>query len=164
MSDPLTIGLMIAGTAASVGGAIYSANAAKVGAEHDADVSEANAARKDVTAAQLVAENARDAVRFRADYSDFAKSMEVQRTKSGVYAYSGTALEVAMASARNADDELARREYNAAQGRRDIEDQAAGLRVNAQLQLYGGRAERTARYINAGTSLLRGGARIAKYS
>ena len=108
MSDPVTIGLMIASTAASVGGAIYSANAAKVGADYDASVSEANADRADVTAAQLVAENARRAVDFRADYSDFARSQEVARTKQGVYAYSGTALEVAMASAREADDELAR--------------------------------------------------------
>lgn len=160
----LSTGLMVAGLAASVGGMIYSANAAKVGADYDADVSRANAARAKISAAQLVAENAQRAVKFRAEYSDFAKSQEVARRKSGVEAGTGTALEVAMASARNADDELARRAYNAAQGRRDLEDRAAGLYANAVNISIGGRAKRTAGYIQAGTSLLRGGARVAKYA
>jgi hypothetical protein len=155
--------MMMASTAVAVGGAIYSANAAKVGADYDASVSEANAARADVTAAQLVAENARDAVGFREDFSDFARSQEVARTKQGVYAYSGTPLQVAMASAREADDELARRAYNAAQGRRDTEDRAAGFRANAVNIRIGGRARRTAGYIQAGTSLLRGLERYERY-
>jgi hypothetical protein len=156
--------MMMASTAVAVGGAIYSANAAKVGADYDASVSEANADRADVSAAQLVAENARRAVDFREDYSDFARSQEVARTKQGVYAYSGTALEVAMASAREADDELARRAYNAAQGRRDTEDRAAGFRANAINIRIGGRARQTAGYIQAGTSLLQGAARVSRYS
>ena len=163
MSDPVSIGLMIAGTAAAVGGSIYSANAAKQQAGYDASVAESNADRAENNAAQLLAENARRAVEFKQDYADFSKSQEVVRSKSGVYAYSGTPLEVAMRSGREADEELERRRYNASQGHRDREDQAAGLRANAINIRMGGGARQTAGYIQAGTSLLQGGAKVKRY-
>jgi hypothetical protein len=163
MADPLSIGLMIAGTAAAVGGTIYSANAAKQQAGYDASVSEGNAARADVTAEQIVAENARQEVDFRRDYTDFSKSQEVARTKSGVYAYSGTPLQVAMESGRNADDEIQRRRYNAEQGFRDTQDRAAGFRANAVNLRIGGRARQTAGYIQAGKSLMSGSERVSRY-
>lgn len=164
MSDPLSIGLMIAGTAAAVGGAIYSGNAANQQAGYNAQVAEGNADRAEIKAEQLVAENARRAVEFREDYSDFAKQQEVVRTKSGVYAYSGTPLQTAMRSAQEADEELERRRYNASQGRRDVEDQAAGFRANAVNIRMGGRAARTASYFQAGTALMSGAARVSRYS
>ena len=156
--------LMAASTALAVGGAIYSANAANTQAKYDASVQQGNADRAENNAAQLTAENARRAVEFREDYSDFAKSQEVVRSKSGVYAYSGTPLQVALQSGREADEELERRRYNAAQGRRDIEDRAAGFRADAINIRMGGRARRTAGYIQAGTSLLQGLERYDRYA
>jgi hypothetical protein len=156
--------MMVASTAMSVGGAIYAANAAKQQADYNASVSEGNADRADIKAEALVAENARREVEFREDFRDFAKSQEVARRKSGVVAESGTALLVALESGREADEEIERRRYNAAQGYRDTKDQAAGFRANAVNIRIGGKAARTAGYIQAGTSLLQGGARIAKYA
>ena len=163
MSDPLTIGLLIGGTIASVGGAIYAGNAAAVGADYDASVQQGNAARLDNNAKQLTEENNRRAVEFRRDFTDFAKQQEVRRRKSGVVAESGTALATALESGRRADEELERRRYNAAQGRRDTEDQAAGFRANAINIQMGGRSQQTAAYLKAGKSLMAGGREVYRY-
>ncbi len=160
----MAMALMVAGTALAVGGAIYSANAAKQQADYDASVAERNAESADIKAETLVAENARKEIDFIEDYTDFAKQQEVVRTKSGVYAYSGTPMQVAMKSAQEADKEIYLRRYNAEQGRRDTKDQAAGFRAHAVNVRIGGEAKRTAGYIQAGSSLMAGGAKIAKYA
>jgi hypothetical protein len=164
MADPVSIGLMVAGTAMAAGGAIYSANAAKQQADYSAGVSNRNADTAEIKAETLVAENARREVEFVEDYTDFAKSQEVQRRKSGVVAETGTPMEIAMASAREADDEIQKRRYNAAQGYRDTMDQAAGYRANAVNIRIGGRARQTAGYVMAGTSLMSGAGKAYRYA
>jgi len=159
----LPMAMMVAGTAMAVGGAIYAGNAANQQAGYNAQVAEGNADRAEIKANALVAENARRAVEFRRDYADFAKQQEVVWRKSGVVAETGTPFEVAMESGRKADEELERRRYNAAQGRRDIEDQAAGFRANAVNIRVGGRAAQTASYFQAGTALMGGAARVKRY-
>tara|TARA_R110002020_G_scaffold305943_2_gene521892 strand:+ start:773 stop:1255 length:483 start_codon:yes stop_codon:yes gene_type:complete len=156
--------LMVASTALAVGGAIYSANAAKQQADYDASVAERNAESADIKAETLVAENARREIDFIEDYTDFAKQQEVLRRKSGVEAETGTSMLVAMKSAQEADKEIQHRRYNAEQGRRDTKDQAAGFRAHAVNVRIGGEARRTAGYIQAGTSLMSGASRIEKYA
>ena len=156
--------MMVASAAIAAGGAIYSANAAKQQADYNARVSEGNADRADIKAEALVAENKRREGDFVDEFFDFSKSQEVARRKSGVVAESGTPWLVAMESARNADEDIERRRYNAAQGYRDTKDQAASFRANAVNIRIGGEARQTAGYIQAGSSLLASGAKIAKYS
>ena len=164
MADPFSLSLMAAATVATVGAGIYSAVAADTEAKYDASVQQGNADRAENNAAQLTAENARRAVEFRENFFDYSKEQAVRRRKSGVEAESGSALLTALEAGREADEELERRRYNAAQGRRDIEDRAAGFRADAINIRMGGRAKRTAGYIQAGTSLLQGAERISRYA
>jgi hypothetical protein len=81
---------------------------------------------------------------------------------NGFVATGGTPLKVAMENARQADEEIAMRRYNAAIGQQQALESATEARMQADLnRLYGAQASQ-ASYYQAGSTLLSGASRGAQ--
>lgn len=147
MSDPITAGLILAGTTMSAIGSIQQGKAAEQAAEYNAQTSmeQAAAAR---------AEGEAEAQRLRREGRRNIGTMRASISKSGVTSQGSPMLALAESAAMNELDVLNTR-YSAQSSARASERQAG-------LQRAEGRSAKRAGLIGAGTSLLTGGAKASR--
>jgi len=164
MADPITIAV-----AATAGSSLLSAKAALESGkaqqranEFNAQVQERNAKVSEQQANLIQKKSELDIQRFQQDFNRLqAATMQAFRY-NGFVATGGTPLKVAMENARQADEEIAMRRYNAAIGEQQALESATESRMQADLNRLYGRQARTASYYQAGSTLLSGASRGAQ--
>ena len=95
-----------------------------------------NASVADQKADLAIFRSEQDIVKFRSQYSSILGEQTVQFNKANIVGGTGTALEVAMASAEEVDADIANMEYNARAEAGDLRDQAANFRLKGILARF----------------------------
>ena len=128
---------------------------------YNADINERNAKASDQEAAQLIFAEEEKIVEFREQFSDLADAQAQAYRYNGWIAEEGTPLKVALASAQEADEEIAARRYNAKVGSSEIKEAGVQERMQGTLNRMYGRAAATRGKARAATSLINTATRIA---
>ena len=164
MADPITIavGAAVAGGVASAAGAYATGRQQEAAYKYNADVNERNAQAQDQAAEQLVFIEEQKIADFREQFYDLQDAQSQAFRYNGWIAEEGTPLKVALASAQEAEEEIAIRRYNAKVGKQEAEERGVAFRMEGQLQRMYGSAAKRAGIIGAGTSLLSGFSRGAQ--
>lgn len=151
-----------AGGVASAAGAYATGRQQEAAYKYNADVNERNAQAQDQAAEQLVLIEEQKIADFREQFYDLQDAQSQAFRYNGWIAEEGTPLKVALASAQEAEEEIAIRRYNAKVGKQEAEERGVAFRMEGQLQRMYGSAARRAGAIGAGTSLLSGFSRGAQ--
>jgi hypothetical protein len=127
---------------------------------YNSDINERNAKAADQEAAQLVFSEEQNIVEFREQFSDLQDAQSQAYRYNGWIAEEGTPLKVALASAQEADEEIAARRYNAKVGATELREQGVQERMQGTLnRMYGsaanirGKARAVQSLINTGTAI-----------
>ena len=147
----------------SAAGSIYAGNAAKQAGDYQASIAERNAKVAEQEKEILALQTEQEILSFRDDFEAMQSTVGVAYRKSGVQAGTGTALQVLMANSHKADKDIAEVRYNAELGKRMMDEKAMEWRLRGSIAKMEGRARRTAGYIGAGSSLLKGYAQAQPY-
>tara|TARA_R100001509_G_scaffold133006_1_gene86584 strand:+ start:364 stop:816 length:453 start_codon:yes stop_codon:yes gene_type:complete len=131
----------------------------KVAYDYNADINERNAKASDQEAAQLIFAEEQNIVEFREQFSDLQDAQAQAYRYNGWIAEEGTPLKVALASAQEADEEIAARRYNAKVGSQELKEAGVQERMQGTLNRMYGRAAMTRGRARAFTSLLNTGFR-----
>jgi len=133
----------------------------QVAYNYNADINERNAKASDQEAAQLIFAEEEKIVEFREQFSDLQDAqMQAYRYNGGI-AEEGTPLKVALASAQEADEEIAARRYNAKVGSSEIKEAGVQERMQGTLNRMYGKAAATRGKARAVQSLIQTGSAIA---
>jgi hypothetical protein len=164
MGDPVTIAIAAAAGSSllSAKAALESGKAQQRANEFNAQVQERNAKVAEQEAELLRKKSELDIQRFAQDFDRLQASTQQAFRYNGFVATGGTPLKVAMENARQADEEIAMRRYNAAIGQQQALESATEARMQADLNRLYGRQARTASYYQAGSTLLSGASRGAQ--
>ena len=126
-------------------------------AEYNAKIAARNAKAAKQKAEWRTLVNKMSNIEFREDFRrEVIAPAIVAYNKAGVVADSGTARLVMEESAREADEEIARRTMVASVEAGEFEEQATNFRLNANLQRLYARQYRTASKFNAASTLVQG--------
>jgi len=133
----------------------------QAGFNFNADVNERNAKAADQNAAQVVAVEEQNIADFRKQFSDLQDAQAQAFRYNGWIAEEGTPLKVALASAQEADEEVAVRRYNAAVGAQEIREAGVQERMQGTLNRMYGKAARVRGQARAVQSLIQTGTAVA---
>ena len=157
-----------AAVASTVVSTITAANSARaigrsqqVANNYNAAVAERNAKVNEQDAVQLKIANELEIAKFQKELRSLQDATNQAFRFNGFVAESGTPLKVALASAKEADEEIAIRRYNAEIGEQRLKESALQNKMQADLSRLYGRQARAAGNIKAGTSLLSGFSSVA---
>lgn len=128
---------------------------------YNADINERNAKASDQEAAQLIFAEEQNIVEFREQFSDLQDAQAQAYRYNGWIAEEGTPLKVALASAQEADEEIAARRYNAKVGSQELKEAGVQERMQGTLNRMYGRAARTRGKARAIQSLIQTGSAVA---
>ena len=128
---------------------------------YNADINESKAKTADQEAAQLILSEEQNIVEFRQQFSDLQDAQAQAFRYNGWIAEEGTPLKVALASAQEADEEIATRRYNAAVGAQEIRESGVQERMQGTLNRMYGKSAATAGKARAFQSLIQTGTAIA---
>lgn len=128
---------------------------------YNADINERNAKASDQEAAQLIFAEEQKIVEFREQFSDLSDAQAQAYRYNGWIAEEGTPLKVALASAQEADEEIAARRYNAKVGSQELIEAGVQERMQGTLNRMYGRAARTRGRARAIQSLIQTGSAVA---
>ena len=158
----LSLGATVAGAAFSSTGAVAQGNTQQAAYNYNADINERNAQVAEQQADQLVRREEEKIVDFQKDFRKFSDSQSQAFRYNGWIASEGTPLKVALASAQEAEEEIATRRYNAKVSAGQLEENATQERMQADLnRMYGKSASRAGK-VDAGRSLLGAAADVAR--
>jgi len=164
MADPITlaIGAAAGSSLLSAKAALESGKAQQRANEFNAQVQERNAKIAEQEGEQLRVASELQIQDFSESFDKLQASTMQAFRYNGFVATGGTPLRVALENARQADEEIAMRRYNAAIGQQQALESATQSRMQASLnRLYGSQA-RQASYYQAGSTLLSGASQGAQ--
>lgn len=138
--------------------------AAEAAYDYSADVNERNALAADQNAAQAIFAEEEQIALFRDNFRELQDAQGQAYRYNGWLADEGTPLKVALASAQDADEEIATRRYNAKVGAAEIKESGVQERMQADLNRMYGRQARIAGTARAVGSLIQTGSRLAMAS
>ena len=141
--------MMAAGAALSFMGSMQAASATSAAGRYNQQVAERNAKVAEQKAALTIFRSEQDIVKFRSQYDGLAGEQEVQYNKANIMTGTGSALEVAMASAEEMDADIANIEYSAKAEAADLKDQAANQRFRGILARFEAKAQAKAMRMKA---------------
>ena len=151
----MSLGMILGATAAAtISGAAISASAQSASANFNQQVAERNAGIAEQQGEQTRLASELQIEEFKDSFRSLQSRIEAQQYSSGVEVGTGTALDILIANAEQADQEIANRRFNAASGQRAAEDSAVQMRLQGQLSQMQGRQARIGTFVGAGTSLL----------
>tara|TARA_R100000781_G_scaffold34593_1_gene24820 strand:- start:28 stop:498 length:471 start_codon:yes stop_codon:yes gene_type:complete len=133
--------LMVAGAGLSFMGSMNSAKAVSAAGKYNQQVANRNAAVATQKGKLKEFRAEQDAVKFREAYDGLLGQQTTEYAKGGMMVGTGSALEVAMKSAEEMDDDIATLEYNARAEAGDLRDQAENLRLQGVLARYEAKAQ-----------------------
>ena len=128
---------------------------------YNSDINERNAKAFEQQADQAEFINELEITEFREQYGDLRDAQAQAFRYNGWLAEEGTPLKVALASAQEADEEIANRRYNAAVSGQEIREQGVQERMQGQLNRMYGKSAATEGKARAVASLINTGAAIA---
>lgn len=130
--------VIVAGVGASISllGSFSGAGGVSAAGRYKQQLANRNASVADQKADLAIFRSEQDIVKFRSQYSSILGEQTVQFNKANIMTGTGTALELAMASAEEMDADIANMEYNAKAQASDLQDQATGLRLGGTLARY----------------------------
>jgi len=164
MADPVTLAI-----GAAAGSALLSAKAALDAGKAQQRASEFNAAVNERNA--QIAEQEGEQLKLASELQirDFSKSFDRLQASTmqafrynGFVATGGTPLRVALENAKQADEEIAMRRFQASIGQQQAAESATAERMQAGLNRMYGQQARKASYYQAGSSLLSGASRAGQ--
>jgi len=141
--------MMAAGAALSFMGSMQAASATSAAGRYNQQVANRNAKVAEQKAALTIFRSEQDIVKFRSQYGGLAGEQEVQYNKANIMTGTGSALEVAMASAEEMDADIANIEYSAKAEAADLKDQAANQRFRGILARFEAKAQAKAMRMKA---------------
>jgi len=153
-------GMMLAGMALSYAGSQAAAEAQEVAGRWNKQVAERNASLLRTAAEDLLLESKLDILNFQTQYRKFEKETESAIMKSGFDAYSGTGLEILLANADQADEEIRRIDYASRARARDIREQATGVSLKGDIAMFEAKASANATRTEAMATLLSQGGKM----
>lgn len=162
MAFQLAIGAAVASAAVGAMGAISAGKTQEAAYKYNADINERNAKLEEQAGEQLRLSEEQNIADFREDFDDLADAQAQAYRYNGWLADEGTPLKVALASAQEADEEIAIRRYNAKIGKQQAMERGVQYRMEANLQRMYGSAAKRAGYFRAGQTLLSGGSRAGQ--
>ena len=164
MADPITlaIGAAVLGSTAQAAGQVAEGNTQNAAYQFNADINERNAQVAEQQADQLVRREEEKIVDFQKDFRKFSDSQSQAFRYNGWIASEGTPLKVALASAQEAEEEIATRRYNAKVSAGQLEETATQERMQADLNRMYGKAAKRSGKINAVSTLLGGAGDVAR--
>lgn len=162
MADPVTAAIVASSSLLSARAAVQQGAAANAAGRFNAQMSERNAQIAEQQAEQIKRSSEFDINRFRDNFSELQASTAQAFRYNGFVATGGTPLQVLLNNAREADEEIAMRRYNASIGEQQALESATEQRLQGRLQRMQGAAAQRASYYRAAGSLLAGGAQIAR--
>lgn len=140
---------------------VMQGNAQNAAFKYNAAIDDRNAKVNEMQGDQLVLSSEVEIDQFQKDFEDVLAATSQAYRYNGFVAGTGTALDVAMENASEADREIRTRRYNASIGKQQAEESAVMNRLQGNLNRMYGRQARLAGYINAGSSLLQMSAQAA---
>jgi len=154
--------LAAAGSAIGLLGAEQQAQGARTAGKYAKAVGERNFKVAETKAEMRVFQAAQDIVRFREDFRDLNDSSGQAFRFNGVVATSGTALDVQLANALEADIEIATIDLNARREAQDLRDQGLNARLEGDLRNYESKVTAGAIRMGAIADTFKAGAAIAQ--
>ena len=155
--DPTTaIAATIVSSVVQADGARKIGKQTKAANDYNASINDRNALADEQDAIQLKLANGLSIARFQREFSDLQDATSQAFRFNGFVAEGGTPLKVALANAKEADEEIAIMKYNSAVGVQELEQSAVQNKMQGNLNRLYGRNAMAAANINAGTSLLSG--------
>ena len=155
--DPTTaIAATIVSSLVAADGARKIGKQTKAANDYNAAINDRNALADEQDAIQLKLANGLSIARFQREFSDLQDATSQAFRFNGFVAEGGTPLKVALANAKEADEEIAIMKYNSAVGVQELEQSAVQNKMQGNLNRLYGRNAMAAANINAGTSLLSG--------
>ena len=130
--------VIVAGVGAGISlmGSFSAASGVSAAGRYKQQIANRNTSVADQKADLAIFRSEQDIVKFRSQYSSILGEQTVQFNKANIMTGTGTALELAMASAEEMDADIANMEYNAKAQASDLQDQATGLRLGGTLARY----------------------------
>jgi len=164
MADPISAGMAIVGGFVSFSGSMRQAEAQELAGRWNQDVAIRDARIAETLAGESLLQGKRDVMDFMSQYKRFEKTVEASLIASGFDPNSGTALEIKMANAEQADIDLAKIEINAARDAADLREQAVASKLSGELARFEGKTLANAARTKAMVSFLRQGAEAYRYA
>lgn len=146
----------------SAGASIRAGKQQAAALEYNALINERNAKTATQEAEVVRMQTELDIQDFQEDFRDYQGFQAQLYRHNGFVATSGTPLQVLLESAEEADKQIANMRYNGNVESMKLMESAAQDRMQSDLNRMYGSEARTASYYQAGSSLLSGGAAIAK--
>jgi|TARA_R110001592_G_scaffold941_1_gene5465 hypothetical protein len=156
MSVEAAIASTIISSVVAANGARTVGKQTKAANDYNASINDRNALADEQDAIQLKLANGLSIARFQREFSDLQDATSQAFRFNGFVAEGGTPLKVALANAKEADEEIAIMKYNSAVGVQELEQSAVQNKMQGNLNRLYGRNAMAAANINAGTSLLSG--------
>jgi len=128
---------------------------------YNSDINERNALAFEQQAEQAEFQSELEITEFREQYADLRDAQAQAFRYNGWLAEEGTPLKVMLASAQEADEEVATRRYNAAVGAQEIRESGVQEKMQGQLNRMYGKSAATEGKARAFASLIQTGSAIA---
>jgi len=155
--------MQLAGMAVGYAGAMGAADAARKAGRFNRDVASRNAHMLELAADEAVLNNSLDIVDFRAQYGAFEKQTELAIQSSGFDAYSGTGLQILLANAEEAEENIRRLRRAGQIERQSLRERAVASSLQGELAMFEGEQQARAIKVKATATLLQqGGEMIPK--
>jgi len=155
------VALAAAGAGLSLLGAQAQARATERAASYNASISDRNARVAERAADQARQLSEQQIVDFRTDFRRLEATVQTRLIKAGIDPSTGTALQLKLANAREADKDIARIRLNAARLASDINEKAINASLQGLIARYEGKLQASAIRTQAVTQTFMTGLRIA---
>lgn len=154
--------MAVIGTGVSLIGGEQQASGVRTAGKYAKAVGERNFKVAETKAEMRVFQAAQDIVRFREDFRDLNDSSAQAFRFNGVVATSGTALDVQLANALEADIEMDTIDLNARREAQDLRDQGLNARLEGDLRNYESKVSAKGIRMGAIADTFKAGATIAQ--
>jgi len=161
MSPKIAMTAMAGSTIVSAYGSYQQGKTAKAASDYNAAINDRNSLIKDQEAAQIVMSEELAIEKFKREYAGFSDAQQQGFRYNGWLAESDTPLLVALASAQEADEEIAARRYNAKIGAGQAREEGLQQRMAGELNRMYGRSASDAGKTRALGTLLSGASDIS---
>ena len=145
-------GASLLGTYVAVQGARAQAKGQAAASRYNAAVMDRNAKAAEIDAQWTELTGAIETQEFRDDFDELNKATKMASLKNN-WEFSGTAADVFLQNAREADEDIAKREVNIAASSQAFREKGVNMRMNADLQrIYARNYQTAGRYRAAGAA------------
>ena len=128
--------MAVLGAAVSLAGSEAAAQGVKDSAKYNKRITDRNADVLENRAQQKVFQAGQEIVRFREQFRDLNDASAQPQRRNGVVATSGTALDVLLANAVEAETDMQQIEMNAAAEASDLKEQSINEKLKGQYAMY----------------------------